>query len=55
MGLIIRLIIHTIRRDRSGSDQIDVEHQATDLVLGSPTFSLARRQVRDPAPRRFTG
>jgi hypothetical protein len=50
-GLIIRLIIHTIRRDRSGSvqideasnvsrpdpsgsDQIDAEHQATDLVVG---------------------
>jgi hypothetical protein len=50
-GLIIRLIIHTIRRDRSGSvwtdeapnlsspdpsgaDQIDAEHQATDLAVG---------------------
>jgi hypothetical protein len=50
--LIIRLIIQTIRRDRSGSvwtddpsnvsrldpsgaDQIDVEHQATDLALGA--------------------
>ena len=49
-GLIIRLIIQTIRRDpsgavwtdgasnvsrldRSGADQIDAEHQATDLVL----------------------
>ena len=29
---------------------MDVEHQPTDLVLGSPTFSLARRQVRDPDP-----
>src|SRR5215204_525307 len=50
-GLIIRLIIQTIRRDRSGSvwiddpsnvsrpdrsgaDQIDAEHQATDLAVG---------------------
>jgi hypothetical protein len=49
--LIIRLIIQTIRRDRSGSvqtdkalnvsrpdpsgpDQIDAEHQATDLAVG---------------------
>jgi hypothetical protein len=34
---------------------LDVEHQARDVVLGSPTFSLARRQAGDPAPRRFTG
>jgi hypothetical protein len=50
--LIIRLIIQTIRRDRSGSvwiddpsnlsrpdpsgpDQIDVEHQATDLAFSA--------------------
>jgi hypothetical protein len=50
-GLIIRLIIQTIRRDPSGSawtdealnvsrldpsgaDQIDAEHQATDLAVG---------------------
>ena len=50
--LIIRLVIQTIRRDRSGSvwidgasnvsrpdpsgaDQIDVEHQATDLAVRS--------------------
>jgi hypothetical protein len=50
-GLIIRLIIQTIRRDRSGAvwtdeapnlsspdpsgaDQIDAEHQATDLKVG---------------------
>jgi hypothetical protein len=50
-GLIIRLIIQTIRRDRSGSvwtdeapnvsrpdpsvaDQIDAEHQTTDLAVG---------------------
>jgi hypothetical protein len=50
-GLIIRLIIQTIRRDpsgavwtdgasnvsrpdRSGADQIDAEHQATDLAVG---------------------
>jgi hypothetical protein len=49
--LIIRLIIQTIRRDRSGfvwidglsnvsrpdpsgADQIDVDHQATDLAVG---------------------
>jgi hypothetical protein len=54
--LIIRVIIQTIRRDRSGSDQIDdlsnvsrpdpsgadqidVEHQATDLVRGTVTAS----------------
>ena len=43
------------RPDPLGADQSDVEHQARDVVLGSPTFSLARRQVRDPAPRRFTG
>jgi hypothetical protein len=51
-GLIIRLIIQTIRRDPSGSDaideapnlsspdptgadQIDAEHQATDLVISA--------------------
>jgi len=33
-GWIIRLIIQTIRQDRSGSVQIDAEHQATDLVVG---------------------
>jgi hypothetical protein len=55
MGLIIRLIIQTIRRDRSGSDQIDeasnvsrpdpsgaeqidAEHQATDLAVDSSRF-----------------
>ena len=49
-GLIIRLIIQTIRRDpsgavwtdgasnvsrldQSGADQIDAEHQATDLAV----------------------
>jgi hypothetical protein len=54
-GLIIRLIIQTIRRDRSGSDQIDeasnvsrpdpsgaeqidAEHQATDLAVDSSRF-----------------
>jgi hypothetical protein len=52
--LIIRLIIQTIRRDRtrsdqideapnvsrpdpSGADQIDAEHQATDLMVQSPS------------------
>ena len=39
----------------SGAVQIDAEHQATDLVLRSPTFSLARRQARAPAPRRHKG
>jgi hypothetical protein len=34
-GLIIRLIIQTILLDPSGADQIDAEHQATDLVVGS--------------------
>jgi hypothetical protein len=28
------LIIQTIRRDPSGADQIDAEHQATDLAVG---------------------
>jgi hypothetical protein len=32
------------RPDPSGADQIDVEHQATDVVLGSPALSLACRQ-----------
>jgi hypothetical protein len=36
------------RLDPSGSDQSDAEQQATDLVLGSPIFSLARRQARAP-------
>jgi hypothetical protein len=31
--LIVGLIIQTIRRDPSRSDQIDAEHQATDLVI----------------------
>jgi hypothetical protein len=31
-GLIIRLIIQPIRPDPSGADQIDAEHQATDLA-----------------------
>jgi hypothetical protein len=38
--LIIRLIIQTIRRDRSGSDQIDAEPQATELAVGSSTRYL---------------
>ena len=36
------------RLDPYGSDQSDAEQQATDLVLGSPIFSLARRQARAP-------
>jgi hypothetical protein len=56
--LIIRLIIQTIRRDlsgsdqiddpsnvsrpdRSGPDQIDVEHQATDLAVRCSLISAA--------------
>jgi hypothetical protein len=34
------LIIQTIRRNPSGSDQIDAEHQATELAVGSSTRSL---------------
>jgi hypothetical protein len=75
--LIIRLIIQTIRRDRSGAvwtdeasnlsrpdpsgaDQIDVEHQATDLaVWGSnpswrypPSSAWAKqRELSECAPR----
>jgi len=67
-GLIIRLIIQTIRQDPSGAvwtdeasnvsrpdpsgaDQIDAEHQATDLVLstageGVPSGANARRTRR---------
>jgi len=67
-GLIIRLIIQTIRRDRSGSvwtdeasnvsrpdpsgaDQIDVEHQATDLAVGVriPRGAPANPQLSGPA------
>jgi hypothetical protein len=75
--LIIRLIIQTIRRDRSGSvwtdeasnlsrpdpsgaDQIDAEHQATDLAVGvrilaarhlmlSRTYQLAVESLEDVA------
>jgi len=43
------------RSDPSGADQSDAEHQARDVVVGSPTFSLARRQAHDPAPRHHTG
>ena len=31
--LIIPTIVQTIRQDRPGADQIDREHQPTDLVL----------------------
>jgi hypothetical protein len=38
------LIIRTIRRDPSGADQIDAEHQATELAVGFE--SLAAAQTR---------
>ena len=61
-GLIIRLIIHTIRRDRtrsdqidealnvsrpdpSGADQIDAEHQATDLAVGGSNPSRRAKRA----------
>ena len=61
-GLIIRLIIQTIRRDPSGAiwtdeasnvsrpdpsgaDQIDAEHQATDLAVGGSNPS---RRAKHP-------
>jgi hypothetical protein len=63
--LILRLIIQTIRQDRSGSnqiddlsnvsrldpsgaDQIDAEHQATDLAVGGSNPS---RRAEHPAHR----
>ena len=67
--LIIRLIIHTIRQDPSGSiwtdeapnvsrpdpsgpDQIDVEHQATDLAVGGSNPSRrANIAVQRPCNR----
>jgi hypothetical protein len=42
------------RPDPTGADQIDAEHQATDLVLRSPTFSRTPPGAR-PAPRRHRG
>ena len=68
--LIIRLIIHTIRRDpsgsiwideasnvsspdRSGADQIDTEHQATDLAVGGSNPS--RRATITAAQRPCDG
>ena len=69
-GLIIRLIIQTIRRDPSGAvwtdgapnvsrpdptgaDQIDAEHQATDLAVGGSNPSRrAKRAVQRPSSRR---
>jgi hypothetical protein len=65
-GLIIRLIIQTIRRDPTGSvwideasnvsrpdptgaDQIDAEHQATDLAVGGSNPS--RRAPNAPGQR----
>jgi len=75
--LIIRLIIHTIRRDPSGSvwtdeapnvsrpdpsgaDQIDAEHQPTDLAVGvriprgAPDLQVRCSQARE-APRGDSG
>ena len=46
--LIIRLIIHTIRRDPSGSVQIDAEHLATDLAVGGSNPS---RRAQRPSHR----
>jgi hypothetical protein len=69
-GLIIRLIIQTIRRDPSGSvwtdeasnvsrpdpsgaDQIDAEHQATDLAVGGSNPSRrAKRAGQMPCSKR---
>jgi hypothetical protein len=45
-GLIIRLIIQTIRQDPSGADQIDAEHQATDLAVGSNHTDFRWRKAR---------
>jgi hypothetical protein len=62
-GLIIRLIIHSIRLgrsgsvwtdealnvsrpDRSGPDQIDAEHQATDLAVGGSNPSRRAQRPR---------
>jgi hypothetical protein len=39
--LIIWLIIQTILLDSSGADQIDAEHQATDLAVDSSRFLQA--------------
>ena len=47
--------LNVSRPDPSGPDQIDAEHQATDVVLDSPTVSLARRHARDPAPLGYSG
>jgi hypothetical protein len=61
-SLIIRLVIQTIRRarsgsvqidgapdvsrpDRSGADQIDVEHQATDLAVGLKKYNSSERPL----------
>jgi hypothetical protein len=71
-GLIIRLIIQTIRRDptgsvwideasnvsrpdRSGADQIDAEHQPTDLAVGGSnpsrrTKRAAQRAIKQEKP-----
>jgi hypothetical protein len=63
--LIIRLIIHTIRQDPSGSvwtdevsnvsrpdptrsDQIDAEHQVTDLAVGVRSLAARRAPSSEP-------
>jgi hypothetical protein len=52
-GLIIPLIIQTIRRDPTGSDQIDAEHQATDLAVGgsNPSRRATITAVQRPITR----
>src|SRR5215207_3435217 len=71
-GLIIRLIIQTIRRDPTGSvwiddpsdvrrpdpsgaDQIDTEHQATELAIGGRITPPNAPGSRPPGPRRRSG
>jgi hypothetical protein len=55
------LIIQTIRRDPTGSDQIDAEHQATDLAVASDVPQLPSCPTADVAgltggpPRRTDG
>ena len=34
---------------------VDGWEATTDVVFGSPSFSLARRQARAPAPRCYSG
>jgi hypothetical protein len=41
--------LNVSRPDRSGADQIDAEHQATDLALGSNHTDVRWRNARRPA------